>query len=124
MDKELKNIVKTAIIMTIFIAVVGLSVKSIEIYMALIVGAFVAIANFLLLQRDIKRVVRSGEKAARYAFTGYMKRYLFTIVIVGCLGIYLKENIVFLVPGLFIVKISIYLNQLIKYIKELIKERR
>ncbi len=124
MDKELKNIVKTALIMTLVMGIVGLFIRNVVVYTGLMVGAAISILNFLMLQRDIKRIVKSGEKAARYAFTGYMKRYMFTIIVIGLFGIYFNEAVVAVVPGLFIVKISIYLNQMIKYIKALIKERR
>jgi hypothetical protein len=124
MDKELKNIVKTALIMTIVMAVVGLSIKDAVLYIGLMMGAIISIGNFYLLERDIKKIVKSGDKAPKYAFSGYMKRYMITIIVIGAFGMYFKEAVVAMIPGLFLVKISIYLNQIIKYIKAFIKERR
>jgi len=77
-----------------------------------------------MLHNDIKKVVRSGEKAVKYAVSGYVKRYFITIAAIGVFGYFFGEAVIAVVPGLFIIKLSIYLNQGIAYIKTLLKERR
>lgn len=124
MDKELKNIIKTALILSCIMAFFGLALKNIIIYIGLMLGSVISILNFLLLQNDVKKVVRSGKKAVGYAVSGYFKRYFIMIALIGGFGYFFGEAVIAVVPGLFIIKVSIYLNQGIAYIKTLIKERR
>ena len=124
MDKELKNVIKTALFMTVALAIVGLALRNYIVYIGLMLGAGISILNFLMLHRDIKKVVRSGKKAVGYAVSGYMKRYFIIIALIGGFGYFFGQAVIAVVPGLFIIKFSIYLNQMITYIKALIKERR
>lgn len=122
MDKDLKMIIRDAVIIWgLFFTIGLLSGEKLGI-LGFTVGSFTAIMNFIYLMRNTRTAIRSGQKAGTVVIKGYMIRYLFMC---GALLLSVQfgmNSLVSCAIGLFIIRFSIVERQIVKHLGGSIKK--
>lgn len=80
MEKELRTIIKTAVIILSVMVVFGWIGSRVETYIGLIIGGIVSIVNFLLSYRDALAIVKGGVNPKRIKISGYVLRYMILLI--------------------------------------------
>lgn len=125
MDKELKNIVKNAVILLAAIAAIGWIKSDFKTYIGLIVGGIVSITNFLLMYRDAYNVVKgNGKNAVRIKLTGYAFRFFIMFITLFIMMKIEVKSFFAAVAGFFLIRVVIYMREFFKVIKKFLEKHR
>lgn len=124
MDKELKNILKMAIIVLLVMMAFGWIGSSFKVYIGLIVGAAISICNFLLSYRDAATIVKGGINAKRVKITGFFIRYMIVFITMIILINFDKISFFASLAGILLIRVVIYIRELYKFLKKFIDNNK
>ena len=124
MEKELKNILKTAVIILIVIVGVGWIGSRVETYIGLIIGSVVSIINFLLSYRDALAIVKGGVNPKRIKISGYVLRYTILLLTMVVLMNFDEKSFFASIAGFFLIRVVIYIREIYKFLRNFINNNK
>lgn len=124
MEKELRTILKTAVIILSAIVVFGWIGSRVETYIGLIIGSIVSIVNFLLSYRDALTIVKGGVNSKRIKISGYALRYSIILVTMIILINFDKGSFFASLAGFFLIRVVIYMREIYKFLNNFINNNK
>ena len=116
MNETLRNIIKKSFIILISIFVIGLIIRSKELYLGFTAGGILSILNFFVMYKDTEKNLYAGTKNFSFATKSYAKRYL--ILAASMVGLIKIGTSIFLGAafGLFLIKAVIVSTTYINFV--------
>ena len=124
MEKELRTIIKTAVIILSVMVVFGWIGSRVETYIGLIIGGIVSIVNFLLSYRDALAIVKGGVNPKRIKISGYVLRYMILLITMVVLMNFDEKSFFASIAGFFLIRVVIYIREIYKFLRNFINNNK
>ena len=121
-SKDIIRMLKTAVIITIIVLVVGVIFQRKELYFACFLGCLVSVFNIVSLYMDCQRMMYAKNKIKPKVYSQFFRRFMLYGAALFVVGYITREynfgridlNMLFCGLGLLNFKISLYLSTIFK----------
>lgn len=121
-SEDIIRMLKTAVIITIAVLVIGVIFQRQELYFACFLGCLVSVLNIVSLYRDCQRMMYVKNKVKPKVYSQFFRRFILYGVALFVVGYITRKynfgkielNMLFCGLGLLNFKISLYLSMILK----------